>query len=120
MTEADRINRVIHEWLGKGCWHEQAGIWDYAVHCLYCDEEFAKPAALDIGKRYYTTDLNAVREAELKVIEKFGIERYGKALTKLAFSDGVISDDQHGAFLITADAKTRAAAVIDVIEGNEK
>lgn len=113
--DAEKINRAIHEWLGRGeDWHEfewEAGESD----CQRCSKNIVDH--LDAFPDY-TTDLNAVREAELKCIEEFGRDAYLNALTDQVVVLGDFNErDTDDLAIATASALTRAQAVCDVLEG---
>ena len=118
--DAETINRKIHEWMGK-CWHEPKSApskwgWDLIARCSKCDCQDAWRGN-DFVRPLYTTDLNAVREAELKCIEEFGAEEYltvltGQVLAFVSFDSAV----EEEAAIATATALERAQAVYDVLE----
>jgi hypothetical protein len=74
------------------------------------------------GQAYYilslASDLNAIRELELLVIEKVGGEAYWKALNYHAAGEN-IGLTERIIPMITADAKTRIAAMLAALEGLE-
>jgi len=111
MMDAEKINRTIHEWLGRGeDWHEfewEAGESD----CQRCSKNMADH--LDAFPDY-TTNLNAVREAELKCTEEFGEVAYLDALSHRNATDkGPFTELTRCAI---APADKRAQAVCDVLE----
>lgn len=114
--DAEQINKRIHEWLGK-CWHDiQEFIEGYKTgrKCIRCNKSFT---LISWKSPDYTTDLNAVREAELKCIEEFGAEEYltvltGQVLAFVSFDSAV----EEEAAIATATALERAQAVYDVLE----
>ena len=115
--DAEQINKRIHEWLGK-CWHDiQEFIEGYKTgrKCIRCNKSFT---LISWKSPDYTTDLNAVREAELKCIEEFGDEAYMTALIE-AQEDCEVegwSGSKLFLVLIITPADKRAQAVCDVLE----
>lgn len=61
-------------------------------------------------------NLNAIRELELMVIEKFGMYSYGDKLFENVIGLFDFSDTQRAALFATADAATRIASMLAVIE----
>ena len=114
--DAEQINKRIHEWLGK-CWHDiQEFIEGYKTgrKCIRCNKSFT---LISWKSPDYTTDLNAVREAELKCIEEFGRDAYLNALTDQVVVLGDFNErDTDDLAIATASALTRAQAVCDVLE----
>lgn len=114
--DAERINKRIHEWLGK-CWHK-ADINPDPSFKNICDKCEWNCNWEDMSFPDYTTDLNAVREAELKCIEEFGAEAYMTALIE-AQEDCEVegwSGSKLFLVLIITPADKRAQAVCDVLE----
>ena len=119
--DAEQINKRIHEFVtGTNCDHNEISKADGSEpwQCQQCgrtflddDNWFPKP---------YTTDLNAVREAELKCIEEFGEFEYGTALLEYLDEGGLHYnpnlDNKHAARLALLPAEIRAQAVYDVLE----
>ena len=74
--------------------------------------------------RNISDDLNAIRELELLVIEKFGAGRYGHCLLKTVNNEPITPSGNHHVMLdtefleiiATADAATRITAMLAVIE----
>lgn len=117
--DAEQINKRIHEWLGRGeNWHRLdvgnlVGEPEYPI-CGQCDE--IVPECIEANP-LYTTDLNAVRKAELKCIEEFGRDAYLNALTDQVVVLGDFNErDTDDLAIATASALTRAQAVCDVLE----
>jgi len=123
--DAEQINKRIHEWLGK-CWHESKDTDRSAVTCEKCGSSFGGGYGFahylpGYGFAHYlpdyTTDLNAVRKAELKCIEEFGRDAYLNALTDQVVVLGDFNErDTDDLAIATASALTRAQAVCDVLE----
>lgn len=108
--DAETINRKIHEWLGKCGFDPDA---NFPAVCAKCGEPNHRHKTPDC-----TTDLNAVREAELKCIEEFGDEAYMTALIE-AQEDCEVdgwSGSKLFLVLIITPADKRAQAVCDVLE----
>jgi hypothetical protein len=101
----DKTNRIIHEYLGKRCGHDES--FCRIGECIpdYCSNRH----------------LGDLREAELKFIEERGGKFYGDILMeKLSEAfDHELSDDECHAAIITAPASTRAQAIAGEI-GKEK
>lgn len=102
-------NQVIAEWMGK-CSHRP--IWN-----LKCG---------DCGLNYeptpdYESDLNAVREAELKAVEVFGEVAVAigleKAVNEIETAKGICTHDEIVWRSHFADSKSRAKAIRKLIEG---
>lgn len=119
MMDDETINRTIHEFLGK-CWHElgpkvldpsdKSRTGRVCPHCrrFFRDEQIP-------NKPDYCSDLNAIREAELKVVESKGATVYSENLVaQWAEADRQYLDI---AVIATADARTRCLAVLKAIEG---
>lgn len=115
----ENTNRAIHQFLGK-CWHESAiakRLKSETFDCAQCDK--CREIFSNTDNPDYTTDLNAIREAELKVTAtKEGEVAYSSALAKRI--GGCRDKTEWSIVFATADAKTRTVAVLDVIEGDEK
>lgn len=118
--DAEQINKRIHEFVtGTNCDHNEISRkadGSEPWQCQQCGRVF-----LD-GENWfpkpYTTDLNAVREAELKCIEEFGDEAYMTALIE-AQEDCEVdgwSGSKLFLVLIITPADKRAQAVCDVLE----
>ena len=75
-------------------------------------------AAFDIEK--IPEDLNAIRELEMLVIEKFGAGLYGGKIYRIVSDnpddDLFVSTNEQLTYLATADAATRITAMLAVIE----
>jgi len=111
--ENETINRTIHEFLGK-CVHQMETLrpgayFTHGQKCTKCG------AFEDWGVPNYTNDknLHLVREAEVKVVEKYGEVRYGEELAKntTGFSDYCR--------IALAPARTRCEAIIALLEEME-
>lgn len=97
-------NQIIHEWLRGGCAH---------------DAQFCRAGECIAS---YTSDLNAVREAELKAIEEFGQFKYLDALYLVMFgtvdAQTIVTDLKQRVNMITAPASVRAQAIRKLVEEN--
>ena len=106
-------NQILHKWMGRGCWH-QAGHYigqsTWTFICMHCGLQ--KVPVECLGPKY-TVDLNAVRQVELKAIESFGVNQLANALTD-AVHQIIPSPDIEN--VIFADARTRAFALVELIE----
>lgn len=117
------MNKTIHEFLGKCGNHEWIPDTRHPKAIKACKRCGLKTNQSDtrklLGVPDYTNCLNAIRTAELKVIEKFGEDAYVGALMRVLIG-GPKPSDKFYCDVATADAKTRAVAIVDVIEGDEK
>lgn len=115
-------NELIAEFMGL-CWHEFKDDEDGTYHCEKCNYRPTCVPAEAINRLPDYTSPDSPRrlldEAEAKCIEVAGIDVYGRALTEIAFQNGVNSDTEHAAFLITATPAQRVAAIIAAIGGEK-
>lgn len=109
MTD-EEINQAIHiKVMNEPCWHEFTTERDYAEWdiCLNCKVKFE----YGCSNPSYTSDLNAVHRAEMKVIEN-GRRAYTLILQRTVIEgtewDWSISYD----LAVTATARQRAEAVL--------
>lgn len=123
------INKAVHEALGK-CWHEPLEVkhndcWP-RYDCAACgkadlsgymshrpDEVVNLKSFIFVPteRPNYCSDLNAVREFELFVIEKVGKGSYGITLRNLLYS-GLLNANSHEVYeagvIANAEARCRA------------
>lgn len=112
------INKTIAQWMGK-CWH------DFSIRipiisvptCKGCGLSISRIAWQHFSNPDYCSDLNAVREAELKFIEDRGVERYSLLLHEEVMKE--FPETEWIAQLAIASALTRATALYKGITENE-
>lgn len=105
---ATRVMGLMHDAEGKI--FKPAGTL-YHWHTLNC------PASDGIEDHHYSTDLNACRRAELRLVELGHGEKYREAM-EVAWALG-----QHetliGVWLLTAPAEARCKAMLTALEGKK-
>lgn len=119
----NNINERIHtEIMGVTCAHSEIvgdeGIWS-CKQCGLTDDNLDSDSLDLFSIPDYTTDLNAVREVEIKIIQTLGTLRYDDALLKIVGED-VINMGISEWVLLTAETRARAClAAIEKVQGEK-
>lgn len=131
MPTKNEMNRKIAEWMGD-CWHKAAA-QSFDTHNLHwspdCEECGANTER--VRNPDYCSSLDAIRPAEERVVEVFGVAEYGRALNKVvkmpfiqtsAYQNLSNIDKVYGlqAGWVMVDASTRATAICNLIESEKK
>jgi hypothetical protein len=109
----DEINRLVHQAMDAGCYHESDDTERATVTCKHCGNGFGG-GAWERANPDYTTDLNAVTKAEAFAIEKAGRSEYYGCLE---YQVG-IEDLFAKYWVVTATAEQRAKAVLSALNIN--
>ena len=108
----DVINRTLHEWMERGCWHVAHIGWSSLGSVLRCEGcGIVWPLDAQVISPNYCADLNAVRGVELKIIAEMPFGRYYAAIQDEIRKGTTFGDD-----LLAVSADVRALVCYRLIQ----
>lgn len=101
----NELNKYLHENVMGECWHESADTARSSITCDKCGNSYGGGFRAFVPD--YTTDLNAVRRVEEKVVERFGSVHYVWHLMEICkHEDKAV--EQIWTAMATADQRSQA------------